>query len=59
MLVLFSSPPVEDPDLAGVREEKSRKREINHLKIYISVAGYMLGHHSKSKKRAKSFHSDG
>jgi len=31
---------------------KNRKREISYLKIYISVAGCMLGHYSRSKKQA-------
>ena len=34
----YSFSAVEDPELAGVREEKSRKREINYLKsIYLSL----------------------
>jgi len=42
--------------------------EIERIKLHrrnfatkraISVAGYMLDHHSQSKKQAKSFHSDG
>jgi len=42
--------------------------EIEHIKLHrrnfaakraISVAGYMLGHHSKSKKQAKPLRTDG
>ena len=42
--------------------------EIERIKLHrrnfatkraISVAGYMLGHQSQSKKQAKSFHMDG
>ena len=62
MLILFSSFLSKIPTWwgwvrarpaldAGVRG-KSRKREINDRKIYISVGGYMLGHHFQSNKRA-------
>lgn len=63
MLILFSSPLSKIPSWqgrervracpaldAGVRG-KSRKLEINYLKIYLSVASYTLDHHSQSKKQ--------
>jgi len=64
MLILFSSPLSKIliwrgwervracPALDAQVRRKSKKREVNYLKIYISVAGYMLGHYSRSKKQA-------
>ena len=68
LLLIENVPAINCPHCEESYLTAKTLHEIERIKLHrgnfstkraISVAGYMLGNHSKSKKRAKSFHSDG
>lgn len=69
LLLIENVPVINCPHCGESYLTAETLHEIERIKLHrrdfatkraISVAGYMLGHHSQSKKQAnKSFHSDG